>query len=165
MQWQNNPYFIPLIIAGLISLVNALVVAQRRSVAGSLPLLGMLLALSWWSFTYAFELASANQVWQVFWSKVEYLGIVCVPPLFLLFTLEYAQYREVLNRKSIYWIWLIPAITLLLVWTNDFHGLIWSEIGQKNGGGFYLLSLGHGTRILDLDCVFICFSFAWLHIF
>jgi PAS domain S-box-containing protein len=158
MQWQSNPYFIPLIIAGLISLVNALVVAQRRSLAGSLPLLGMLLALSWWSFTYAFELASANQAWQIFWAKLEYLGIVCVPPLFLLFTLEYAQYRDVLNRKSIYWIWLIPAVTLLLVWTNDFHGLIWSEVGQKNAGDFYLLSLGHGLAFW----VWTAYSYAFL---
>ncbi len=144
MQWQTNPYFIPLIIAGLISLTNALVVAQRRSVAGSLPLLGMLLALSGWSFAYAFELASGSQAWQVFWSKVEYLGIVCVPFLFLLFTLEYARHQKVFQRGIIYWVWLIPAITLALVWTNESHGLIWSKIGQKDGGGFYLLSLEHG---------------------
>ena len=144
MQWQSNPYFIPLIIAGLISLINALVVAQRRSMAGSLPLLGMLLALSWWSFAYAFELASAQQVWELFWGKIEYIGIVCVPPLFLLFTFEYAQYRKILNRRIIYWIFLIPAIILVLVWTNEFHGLIWSEVGQKDGGGYYFLSLEHG---------------------
>jgi PAS domain S-box-containing protein len=39
---------------------------------------------------------------------------------------------------------LIPAITLVLVWTNESHGLIWSQVSQKNGGGFYLLSLEHG---------------------
>lgn len=144
MQWQNNPYFIPLIIAGLISLTNALVVAQRRSVAGSLPLLGMLLALSGWCFIYALELGSGSQTWQVFLAKIEYVGIVCVPPLFLLFTLEYARHRKVFKRGIIYWIWLIPIITLLLVWTNDFHGLIWSKITQKNVGGFNLLSLDHG---------------------
>jgi PAS domain S-box-containing protein len=144
MQWQNNPYFIPLIIAGLISLFNAMVVSQRRSVAGSLPLLGTLLALSGWSFAYALELASGSQAWQMFWAKIEYIGIVCVPTLFLLFTLEYARHRQVLNHRSIYWVWLIPVITLALVWTNESHGLIWSGIGQKDGGGFYLLSLEHG---------------------
>lgn len=144
MQWQSNPYFIPLIIAGLISLVNALVVSQRRSVTGSLSLLGMLLALTGWSFTYAFELASASQSWQIFWAKVEYVGIVCVPPLFLLFTLEYARHQRIFKSGITYWIWIIPVIILALVWTNEFHSLIWSEVGQKDGGGFYLLSLGHG---------------------
>jgi len=144
MQWQVNPYFIPLIVAGLISLVNALVVSQRRNVAGSLPLLGMLLALSAWSFTYAFELASGSQAWEIFWAKVEYIGIVCIPTFFLLFTLQYARYQQAFKRGAIYWIWLISIITLILTWTNEFHGLIWSRIGQKDGGGFYLLSLDHG---------------------
>ncbi len=144
MQWQVNPYFIPLIIAGLISLLNTLVVAQRRGVAGSLPLLGMLIALSGWSFGYAFELASGSLAWQIFWGKMEYVGIICVPPLFLMFALQYAQYRQLFKRRIIYWVWLIPVITLVLVWTNEFHDLIWRNIGQKDGGGFYLLSLDHG---------------------
>jgi PAS domain-containing protein len=144
MQWQNNPYFIPLIVAGLISLTNALVVGQRRSVAGSLPLLGMLLALSAWSFTYAFELASGSQTWEIFWAKIEYIGIVCIPTFFLLFTLEYARHQQAFKRGAIYWIWLISLVTLVLTWTNESHGLIWSQVGQKDGGGFYLLSLGHG---------------------
>jgi PAS domain-containing protein len=144
MFWQSNPYFVPLIIAGLISLFNAMVVSQRRSVAGSLPLLGTLLALSVWSFAYALELASGSQTWQLFWAKMEYLGIVCVPTLFLLFTLEYARHWQAFHRKVFYWLWLIPVIILALVWTNEFHGLIWSRIGQQDGGGFYLLLLEHG---------------------
>lgn len=144
MVWQNNPYFVPLIIAGLISLFNAMIVSQRRSVAGSLPLLGTLLALSGWSFAYALELASGSQTWQLFWAKIEYIGIICVPTLFLLFTLEYARHWQALNRKVVFWLWVIPLLTLVLVWTNEFHGLIWSKIGQKDGGGFYLLFLEHG---------------------
>ena len=144
MQWQSNPYFIPILVAGLVSLLNALVVAQRRNVAGSLPLLGMLLSLSGWCFAYAFELASAAQEWQLFWAKTEYIGIVCVPTFFILFTLEYAQHKQVLDRRKIYWIWLISVGTLILTWTNDSHGLIWSHVSQKDGGGFNLLSVEHG---------------------
>ena len=144
MQWQNNPYFIFLILAGLISLINTLVVAQRRRVAGSLPLLGMLLAVSLWSFTYAFELASADQASQVFWAKIEYIGIVSVPAFFILFTLEYGHHRQAFQRRVIYSVWLIPLITLALVWTNASHGLIWSQIGQKHAGSYSLLSLEHG---------------------
>ena len=143
MQWLNNPFVFPILIAGSLSVVNALVVAQRRRVTGSTPLLGMLLAVSWWSFTYVFELANTQQSWELFWSKMEYIGIVTVPIFFLMFALEYSGYRIKLQR----WLplfWIVPAITLLLVWTNDYHGLIWSHVGQKMVGGYTLLALDHG---------------------
>ena len=143
MQWLTNPFVFPILIAGLITIVNALVVVQRRRVTGSLPLFGILAAIVWWSFTYAFELASSQQSWELVWSKMEYFGIVSVPVFFLLFALEYSGYRPKIQR----WIalfWIIPVITLILVWTNDFHGLIWSHIGQRLINGYYLLALDHG---------------------
>ncbi len=144
MQWLTNPFVFLLVIAGLISMVNALVVAQRRRVTGSLPLLGMMIAISWWSFTYAFELASSQQSWELFWSKMEYLGIVNVPVLFLIFAFEYSGYRPKIQR----WValfWIIPLITLILAWTNDLHGLIWSHISQQMINGYYLLAVNHGA--------------------
>lgn len=145
MQWQSNPYVFPMIVAGLISLINAFVVSQRRGVPGSLPLLGMLLALSGWSFTYAFELASAKLEWQLFWAKIEYVGIVSIPTLYLIFTLEYAQHKKVFEGRRIYWIWLISFFALALVWTSDLHQLFWKSASQKDGGGFALLSLEYGS--------------------
>jgi len=145
MQWQITPYFIPLLIAGFIGFVNALVVVRRSRVTGSMPLLGMMVAVSLWSFTYGFELASVELPWQVFWAKIEYFGIVSVPTLFLVFALEYAQYKQALQRKTIYLLWMIPVICLALVWTNDSHHLIWNQITQKESNGYYLLSLSHGV--------------------
>jgi PAS domain S-box-containing protein len=144
MQWQINSYFIALVIAGLISFVNVLVVLQRNRVTGSMPLLGMMTAACLWSFTYGFELASVQLPWQVFWAKVEYFGIVSVPTFFLIFALEYAQYKQALQRKTIYLLWVIPVVCLAMVWTNDLHHLIWEQISQKQSGGFYLLALTHG---------------------
>ena len=43
------------------------------------------------------------------------------------------------------WFWIIPLITLILVWTNDFHGLIWSHISQQISGGYKLLAVDHGA--------------------
>lgn len=155
MQWQSNPYVFPMIVAGLISLVNVFMVSQRRSVAGSLPLLGMLLALSAWCFTYAFELASAKIEWQLFWAKIEYIGIVAIPTLYLLFTLEYARYKKIFESKRIYWIWFFSIATALLVWTSNLHQLFWTEMSQKDGGGFYLLSLRYGPAFY----VWIAYSY------
>jgi PAS domain S-box-containing protein len=144
MQWSTNPYVFPVLLAGLISAINVLVIVQRRGVTGSLPLFGMLAAISWWSFTYAFELVSSQSSWELLWSKMEYIGIVNVPVLFLLFALEYSGYRTKVRR----WValfWIIPLVTLILVWTNDFHGLIWSHIVQRLINGYYVLAVDHGT--------------------
>ena len=144
MQWLNNPFVFPLLIAGSISTVNAFVVARRRRVTGSLPLLGMMIAIGWWSFTYAFELASSQPSWELLWSKMEYIGIINVPVFFLLFAFEYSGYRQKIQR----WVplfWIIPLVTLILVWTNDFHGLIWSHIVQRLINGYYVLAVDHGT--------------------
>ncbi len=155
MQWQSNPYVIPMIVAGIISLINALVVSQRRGVPGSLPLLGMLLALSGWSFTYAFELASAKIEWQLFWAKIEYVGIASIPTLYLLFTLEYARHKKVFEGKRIYWVWIFSITTVLLVWTSNSHQLFWTDMSQKDGGGFLLLSLEYGPAFF----VWIAYSY------
>jgi PAS domain S-box-containing protein len=144
MQWQNNPYFIILIIAGLIGLVNTFTVAQRLRVAGSKPLLGMLLSVSLWCFAYSLELATAERASQVFWAQVEYLGIVGVPTFVLLFALEYARHRALLQPRTIFLFWIVPLACLVLVWTNASHGWIWSRIGQKDAGGYTLLSIEHG---------------------
>ena len=75
---------------------------------------------------------------------MEYIGIVNVPVFFLLFAFEYSGYRQKIQR----WLalfWIIPLITLILVWTNDFHGLIWSHINQQLINGYYLLAVDHGT--------------------
>ena len=144
MQWQNNPFVLPIFIAGCISVLNALVVLQRRRVTGSLPLLGMLTAVGWWSFAYALELSSPQQSWELFWSKMEYIGIVNVPVLFIVFALEYSGYRKKIQRRALALFWIIPLVCLILVWTNDFHGLIWSHISQDLSDGYFLLSVDHG---------------------
>jgi PAS domain S-box-containing protein len=146
MQWQTNPYFAPIFIAGLIALVCALFIALRGSkVSGSASLLGLISSITVWAFTYAFELASAKQEWEVFWSKAEYMGIPFVPLFFFIFAYEFTQNSGKLHRKIVSVIAAPAFIFLLLAWTNEYHGLIWSKIGQKDMGGYYLLSLEHGV--------------------
>jgi|GEM_PF-1281579 len=145
MQWQTNPYFIPMIVAGFITLVCALFVAQRGNrVAGSTSLLGLIITVCIWAFAYSFELVSAELNWQVFWAKVEYLGIPFVPLFFFIFAYEFSQNLRRLSRRDIALLSVPAFIFLLLAWTNEYHELIWNRIGQKDMGEYFLLSLDHG---------------------
>lgn len=40
---------------------------------------------------------------------------------------------------------IIPLTTLLLVWINDAHGLIWREIGLDTSGSLSVLVMPYGS--------------------
>lgn len=145
MQWQTNPYFAPIIISSLIAIVCAFFVISRRNRAsGSTALLGLIFSVIIWGFAYAMELASVSLTWQVFWAKVEYLGIPFVPFFFFIFAYQFTQSTLNISRRVIFFLVLISSVFVLLAWTNEFHNLIWTSIGQKNIDGYYMLTIGHG---------------------
>lgn len=158
MQWFANPYFQPLFIAGLIGLLNVLFISRRLKVPGALPLFGLGLAVSEWALAYAMEMASGDLSMQIFWGKVQYFGIVSVSVSFLIFALTYAQSQKILSSKTLWLLWVLPMICVALVWTNDFHHLIWSEITQKDFGTYTMAVFGHGPAFY----VFVAYSYLLL---
>ncbi|MBN1581008.1 MAG: PAS domain-containing protein [Anaerolineae bacterium] len=145
MDWQQTPYFLPLLITAAISTALAALVGRRRSVSGSVAFVLLMLALTEWSIGYALELASANLPAQIFWAKVEYLGIVSVPPLWLAFALAYTGQNRWLTRRYAILMSIIPALTLILVWSNEYHHLLWREIAVRDNGTFLVLDLDYGA--------------------
>jgi PAS domain S-box-containing protein len=133
-----------MILSGLITLICAFFVSQRQKIPGSTPLLALILAVFVWEIAYAFELASTQLSSQVMWAKVEYLGIPFVPMFMFIFAYEISLNTKKLTRRDMTLLGLPPVIFILLAWTNNYHGWIWSQLGQKNMGNYYLLSVQHG---------------------
>ena len=158
MQWSANPYFYPLLVAGFIGLLNVLFISRRLKVTGALPLLGMGLAVTQWAFAYAMELASHELSIQVLWAQIQYFGISTVSVMFFLFAATYAQSHKILGSKWLWLIWIIPAISLALVWTNRFHHLIWPEITQRGFGTYIMVSFSHGPAFW----VLLAYSYSML---
>jgi len=158
MQWSANPYFQPLLIAGLIGLLNVLFISRRLKVPGALPLLGMGMAVSVWALAYAMEMASSDLSMQVFWGKVQYFGIVSVSVAFFLFAATYAQYQKLLKSKWIWLVWVFPMMCLALAWTNESHHLLWTEITQMEFGTYVIASFGHGPVFY----LFVAYSYIML---
>ena len=145
MHWQYNPYVLPLVIAAAVSAVLALFAWRRRPAAGSTPFALLMLAVAEWSLGYALELGSADLPTQVFWAKVEYLGIVSVSVMWLAFVFQYIGREKWLARRNVALLAIVPLVTLLLVWTNDAHGLIWRDIRLDTSGSFSVMDLTHGA--------------------
>jgi PAS domain S-box-containing protein len=145
MHWQHTPYTLPLIISAAISAALALFAWRRRPVSGATPVALLMLAVAQWQLGYALELASADLPSQLLWAKVEYLGMVMVPVAWLAFVFQYTGRERWLARRNLALLAIEPLVTLLLVWTNDLHGLIYSNIRLDTSGSFSVLSLAFGA--------------------
>jgi len=144
MHWQYNLYVLPLVVAAIISAALALYVWRRRPAPGAVPFTLLMLAVAEWTLAYALELGSADLPSKHLWAKVQYLGIAFVPVMWLVFALQYTRYEKWLTRRYLALLSIVPCFTLLLVWTNDVHGLIWSSVKLDNSGSFLMLDLTHG---------------------
>ncbi len=144
MQWQNSPYAWALILTAIASGIVVLLAWRRRPAPGAWPTVFLMLAVALWSLAYALELGSANLEAQTFWAKVQYLGIVTVPVTWLILALEYTGLAKWLNRRNLVLLAIVPLLTLVLVWTNELHGLIWTRVGQATAGSYVVLDLTYG---------------------
>lgn len=99
-----------------------------------------MIAAAVWSAFYALELAAVGLEAKVFWAKLQYFGICAIPLSVLAFGIRYTGR----NLKSGEWALLavLPVVTLMLVFTNEWHGLIWSSTTLDPSGPFLLLEHG-----------------------
>ena len=83
MSWQIVVYVIPLLASAAVAVTVSAYAWRRKSTTAALPVSWGMLAVACWSIAYAFELASSDLTVKVFWTRVEYVGIIlaalCTP--------------------------------------------------------------------------------------
>jgi PAS domain S-box-containing protein len=148
MQIQYTIYSLILIISSIISLFLSWSAWKRREVSGALYLSLLFILVTVWSLTGAMELASADLASKIFWSKLSYIGIAAVAPLWFLFALDYTQNQEVIKRPRVIFLFLIPVVTVYLAITNEWHGLIWPNLTLISTPEGLMIIYGHGPAAI-----------------
>ena len=107
----------------------------------------MLLALACaeWSLGYALEIAGANLPTKVFWGKSQYIGIVTIPLLWVIFAYSHSTHGTRMTRRNVALLSIVPFITLILAFTTEVHGLIWKSFRIQTVGTFSALEITHGS--------------------
>ncbi len=146
MHLSYTPYIIPMLVAAVISVALAAYVWRRRSAApGAMALVLLMLALTEWLLLEAVCLVNNDLSARLIWAKVEYIGIVSVPVLWLVFVLQYTGKQRWLTRRNLALLAICPIITLLLVWTNEAHRLIWAEYSLHQHGSVMISEKTYGV--------------------
>src|SRR6266487_3780353 len=145
MHWQFTPYVIPVIASAAVAAALALNAWHRRPAPGATSFSLLMLAVAEWSLAYALELVSADLHTILFWDNITWLGAAFAPTLWLTFVLQYTGRARWLTRRNIAILMVEPLVTLVLVWTNQFHGLIESNIRLDTSGSFAALEVTYGA--------------------
>ncbi len=115
---------------GLSALITAgmtMYAYRHRDRPGAVWLAATLGATTIWTGTYAGGLLTHDATWRPVWEHIQWFGTAALPVTFLLFALEYTGHDRSVTRWTMAGLFAIPALTVGIVWTNQWHSLMWIE--------------------------------------
>ncbi len=124
-----------LLIAGLVCFVGGMIILQTRwNASGSIPLMILMFALVWWDFTYSMFWANVPAPSPNFWLYITYVGVVVVPAALLVFAMQLSRMDDWLKLPFLIGLCVEPVLVLLLLFTDDYHGLFFAGHQTENIG-------------------------------
>ena len=144
MQWQPTSYILPTLIASALSIVVTLFALRRLHLSQMLAFAALSSSVAIWTFFYAWEIAAIDLPSKILFAKLQYIGIVSPPVAWVIYALHYSGQANRATKRTIILSSILPLVTLLLVWTNEFHHLIWvsTSIVQSNNDLFLAVTYG-----------------------
>ncbi|MBE2201592.1 MAG: PAS domain-containing protein, partial [Anaerolinea sp.] len=148
-----------------LSFVSCLVVVafvwRRRNKPGALPVFAFMLALAQWSLSYAIHWLVTQPQQRWFWLNVTYFGAVAVPTAFFLFALIYTHREKWVTRRLLSGLMAPPVVVLLLLWSDEAHGLFFGGKRAPNatmfleGGPGFWLNIGYSYLLILIGFVLL----------
>jgi PAS domain S-box-containing protein len=90
------------------------------------------------------ETTSTDAYHRYLWDSICFVGLCNVPPLFLVFSLQYTDSRWPLSLSMLAVFWSIPVATIILAFTNSLHHLIWTGFTAGPVSGTNTVIYHHG---------------------
>ncbi len=135
-----------LLLSSSLGIFLTIYIARERRAPGSQALSVVTLGASVWSLSYAFEIMANVLASKLFWERVEFFGMVAIPLAWFIFVAQYTGYPEWMKRILKYRVVLmiIPVVTVVLVWTNELHNLVWQQVKLEPIGPLVALDFVRG---------------------
>jgi PAS domain S-box-containing protein len=130
---QQTPYTDMFVILSTISIIVGLYMLQRFHQPEAAVGMFIIMASVQWTLISLLQLGSVDLAAKLFWNKIKYVGLVTMPPAWLVFTLYYTGREKWVTARNGALLSIIPAATLGLTFTNGAHRLIWTDSVLKEG--------------------------------
>jgi diguanylate cyclase (GGDEF)-like protein len=121
---------------------------RLRQATGATAFTWLMLALVTWSMGMIFELVSPTIEGKIFWTRIEYIGIVILPAAWLMLSLRYSGLGRSLTWKRQALLSLEPVGILALVFLSDHHRLMWTSLSLVETPHMAALSVTYGPAFI-----------------
>jgi len=125
---EFTSFFYIRILSAIFAFALVFILWKRRDSDGVIFLILFEFAASLWALSDGFEHAATTLPLKIMWSQIGYIGSATATIFFLLFTLSYTQFNKYINPFFVSILMAIPVITIILVFTNSHHQLIWKSV-------------------------------------
>jgi PAS domain S-box-containing protein len=165
----SEPYFVFYQIAMLLSLLAAsflsVLLWRRRQAPGARAIIALTAATMVWTLGFYLEANSATLQQQLFFNNIGYLGSMSVPVAWFVFSLHYTGSNWRLTRRKILLLCIVPLVTVVLIWTNGWHHIMWfnEHLGSsgpftvtiKTYGPFFWISLAYNYFLIIAGAIIL----------
>lgn len=144
MGWSMTTYTVVVLGSAAVAMVVGLVALRKRPDPMAKTLAVAMFAVAAWAIPHAISFGYTGVESVAFWHRVRYIGTVVAPICYLVLALKYAGYDRWLSRRVYAALGLIPALTVLFVWTNP-SGLFWESVTLVQVGDASVLVPEYGA--------------------
>ncbi len=155
MLFHISSYSLVYLAAGLVTLFTASLAWKRRAASGGIWLFLAVLAAGEWSMADFMDVSSYGMIVKTFWGKLSYLGSASVAVLLLLFALEFTHRGKWITRRKVLLLMVVPVMSILVAFTNDWHHLLWSGFSYVSGSTNVLI-YQHGPLYWAMTVYIYC---------
>ena len=112
-----------------------------------------------WLLMSALSVSSDSLPTKLIFFQLQFVGIVIVPTTWLILAMQLSGYERWVKRNNLALLGVPPAVTLLLVFTNEFHHFIWANLtlnvinpffplNETRAIGYWMLIIGYSEAII-----------------
>jgi hypothetical protein len=156
---ERLPYVIVAMGASFLAIVAAIRFASRHHEARSKVAVVILFGSVIWLLGSALEFTIDSLPTKLFFSKLEDVGVLVLPTGWFVLSMLLSGHERWVTRSNLVKLGIVPLVTLLLVFTNESHGLIFSRVALDPvdpflplnvtpGWGYWLLEVGYSYVVL-----------------
>ncbi|PKN99036.1 MAG: hypothetical protein CVU42_09215 [Chloroflexi bacterium HGW-Chloroflexi-4] len=139
-----NPIALIVFICAIMIAVIAVYAWRQGKIEMAKVFTLFMVAMDIYIFGYSFELASLKISLMLFWNKVQYIGILSFPALYLIFASHFSGSNNWVTKKNAPLLFIIPFVCLVIKFFDDSLQLIYSSSTIDYSGTIPLLSFEKG---------------------